>query len=495
VQTIKTLRNAAIEEYDFSPEATEKDIEALLCQLKELNPALVGISVKSAYFHVAKTITKAIRAKFQCPVIWGGPHPTIDPENCLRYVNMVCVGEGFDALLELSQQILQHKSYNNIRGIWYSDKGKILKTELRPQISDLDILPYASFDNRNKFYIDDGRRKKEKNCDYFGFSLTDEPFKIFHHTMTAFGCPMNCTYCINSLKCDKFRRRSVANVIDELSEAKEKNPYLKYVLFWDNIFTANKKWCLEFAEIYRKKIRLPFFAYVYPHASFIDREVLSTLRKANWHIVNMGIQSGSPKIRKQLYNRNESNEEILETARRLKELRFKPYYDFIKNNPLEGREELKEHLNLILSIPKPFVYQVFNMSFFPNYQLTKVFLRKGLISSEDIDGNEKHIGKSGTEWQEAFDSKKEYLGFLKIHEYYYLLCSLAQFEIFPNSVIKKIEERNLFFNKLKVLYWICRLIRFFDVYFRSSFYKDQLALFKLIPLKLKIRHKVFFRYK
>ncbi len=492
---VKTLKNEPIDTYDFSPETTGKDVEALLNQLRKLNPVLIGINVKSAHFQVAKLITASIRAKFKCPIIWGGPHPTIDPENCLKHVDMVCVGEGFDTLLELSQRILQHKSYNNIRNIWFNDEGEIIKNELRAQIDNLDILPYASYDNENKFYIDNGCLQQEKNYDQLGFSLTDDPLKSFHHTMTAFGCPMNCSYCINSFRCDKFRRRSVSNVIGELIEAKEKNPNLKFLFFWDNIFTVNKRWCLEFSEAYREKIHLPFFAYLYPHYNFIDKEGMFALRKAGWEIVNVGIQSGCPKIRRELYNRRESNEEILEAARRLNELRFKPRYDFIKNNPLEGTEELKETFNLVLRLPKPFVCQVFNLCFFPNYRLTKIFLEKNLISSKDIEGSDEKIGRSGTEFIERFDLKREYRGFLKMHEYYYLLCSLAQFEIFPNSVIKKIEEKRLFSNNLRILYLICRMVRFFDIYFRRSYYRRLLYRLKFIPLKLKIKYKVIFRYK
>lgn len=169
---------------------------------------------------------------------------------------MICVGEGFDALLELSQAILQDKPYKSIKNLWIKDGNKIIRNSTQPFLNNLDILPFASFDSKDKIYIDDGCLQPEKNIDYFGFGFTDDPLKTIHQTMASFGCPMKCSFCLNALDVDKFRRRSVSHVIKELVEAKQKNPYLKMVFFWDNIFQINKKWCLEFAEEYKKKINL-----------------------------------------------------------------------------------------------------------------------------------------------------------------------------------------------------------------------------------------------
>lgn len=492
----KTLKNDFVEMHDYHTEVTEDDINALLTQLNKLNPALIGISLQSTHFQIARRLTQAIRSKFKIPVIWGGSHPTIDPENCIKHTDMICVGEGFDAMLELSQAVLQGKPYNKIKNLWINENGKIIKNGFRPLLNNLD-LPFASFDSKNKFYIDDGQVQTNKNIDYFGFGFTDDPLKTVHQTMTSFGCPMHCSFCINALPYDKFRRRSVAHVINELVEVKQKNPYLKMVFFWDNIFQINKNWCFEFSEAYREKINLPFFSYSHP--LFMDMEILTALRKAGWSITVMGIQSGSRSLRQQLYNRNETNEQVLEAARRLNRLKkirsprqyFKIYYDYVKNNPLEGKKELKESLDLILKLPKGFVFQAFNLSFFPNYQITEHFLEKGYISENDVEGN---IATSASNWITTFNTKKEYHGFLRRHEYYYLLFSLAQFKIFPNFLIKKIEEKKLFVNNLRILYWIGRIVRFIDLNFRPSNYIWVWELVRMIPLKLKIKNRTLVRY-
>ena len=153
------------------------------------------------------------------------------------------------------------------------------------------------------------------------------------------------------------------------------------VFFWDNIFAVNKKWCLEFSEAYKEKIKLPF--YTYSHPLFSDTEIFTALRKAGWVITVMGIQSGSYELRKTLYDRSETNQKVLEATRKLNKLKsvkscrkyFRIYYDYVKNNPLEGKKHLTESLDLFLKFPKGFIFQAFNLSFFPNYPITKYFLK------------------------------------------------------------------------------------------------------------------------
>lgn len=493
-----TLKNDYVEMHDFHDPVTEEDIAVLLEQLDKLNPVLIGMGLKSTHLELGKTLTAKIKSRFQVPVVWGGVHPTIDPESCIKLTDIVCIGEGFDTLVELSKNIIHGRSYDTVRNLWINKNGRIIRNGSRLLINNLDMLPIASYTSENKTYIDNGRVQNDKNIDYFGFGLTDTPRKTFHQTMTAFGCPMKCSFCVNCLDYERFRRRSVQNVIDELVQAKEENENLKMVFFWDNIFAVNKKWCLEFSEEYSKKINLPFFTYSHPLCS--DVETYTALRKAGWAITVMGIQSGSYELRKTVYARGETNEKILEAVQKLNRLKsvkssrkyFRIYYDYVKNNPLEGEKDLTESLDLFLRFPKGFVFQAFNLSFFPNYPITNYFLEHNLISVKDIEGNAG--GTSASNWITTFDSKKEYGGFLRRHEYYYLLFSLSQFKTFPNSLIRLIERKRLFYNRLSVLYKFCRMVRMVELTARISNYYWLWELMSAIPLRLKIKYKTLVRY-
>ncbi len=271
------------------------------------------------------------------------------------------------------------------------------------------------------------------------------------------------------------------------------------VFFWDNILGVDKKWSFEFAELYKKEITLPFFAYSHP--LFVDREIMKALREAGWSITVMGIQSGCEELRKTFYARKETNEQVMEATKRLNELRkmksprryFRIYYDYVKNNPMEGKKDLSDSLDLFLKFPKGFIFQAFNLSFFPNYPITKYFLEHGMITEKNTEGN--IGGTSAANWISTFDSKREYRGFLRRHEYYYLLFSLTQYKIFPNLLIKFIENKKLFINRLKILYIICSIVRKFELIFRISNYYWLWEIITMIPVKMKIRKNTLIRYK
>lgn len=231
-----------------------------------------------------------------------------------------------------------------------------------------------------------------------------------------------------------------------------------------------------------------------------DLEVYKALREAGWAITVMGIQSGSFELRKKLYDRSETNDQILEATKKLNQLQsvgscrkyFRIYYDYVKNNPLEGEMHLTESLDLFLKFPKGFIYQAFNLSFFPNYTITKHFLENNYISEKDIEGNA--ACTSASNWISTFDSKKEYRGFLRRHEYYYLLFSLVQFKSFPNVLIRLIERKKLFFNRLVTLYRICKVVRVLELVLRPSNYYWLWEIWRMIPLRLKIKNKTLIRY-
>lgn len=492
----RTLKNDFMEMYDCHTETTQKEIEVLLAELERLGPSLIGLGVQSSQFPLACRVTRAIKKRFSVPVIWGGAHPTIDPERCIAETDLVCVGEGFEPLRQLSERIEEGRPYRDISNIWVNEGGAVTRNESRQLIDDLDLLPFANYDPEDKTYIDDGRMQPERNIDYFGYGFTDNPRKTIHQTMTSFGCLMNCSFCVNALTHERFRRRSVEHVLREIEEAARENPGLRMVFFWDNIFQVGKKWCLEFAEQYSKRVRIPFFAYSHP--LFMEQETLVALRKAGWSVTVMGLQSGSHSVRKRIYNRRETNAQILVAARRLDALRavkslhgvFRIYYDYVKNNVLETQGDLRESLDLILSLPKNFIFQAFNLSFFPNYLLTRVYLEKGFITENDIEGNST---ASGNDWITSFDKRREYRGFLRIHEYYYLLFSLAQFKLFPNTLVRWMERRGIFFGRLRSLHLLCRTVRFLDLYFRPSNYVWLFAILRMVSLRLKYRHGAFVR--
>ena len=62
---------------------------------------LIGISLMTHHHSVAVELTRRIKSFVSTPIIWGGIHPTVCPEECLETADFVCVGEAEKSIIEL----------------------------------------------------------------------------------------------------------------------------------------------------------------------------------------------------------------------------------------------------------------------------------------------------------------------------------------------------------------------------------------------------------
>ena len=132
--------------------------ERVLDQVAQLagDSGLIGISLTSNYYDSATHITQHLRRTISAPIIWWGIHPTVRPDECLEHADLICVGEGEDALLELVQKMAHGGDYTDVSNIWYKQNGKIVHTPLRPLPVDLDVYPYPDYDLNAEYVLHEG---------------------------------------------------------------------------------------------------------------------------------------------------------------------------------------------------------------------------------------------------------------------------------------------------------------------------------------------------
>lgn len=355
---------------------------------------IVGISLMTNYFERGIQITKALKENLRMPVIWGGIHPTIRPEESLIYADMVCVGEGEYAILELAEKMERGKSYHNIQNLWFKYNGNIIKNPPRPLIQDLDSLPFPDFDIKTHHILEEDKllpmdqsllRNALSRC------VTSSHMNLItYQTMATRGCPHSCSFCCNSNLKNMYsgqryvRRRSIDNIIKELLYVKEHFDFIQAVWFSDDsFFAASNEEIKEFSQIYKRKINLPFFCLGSP--STINEAKIEYLVEAGLRCIQMGIQTGSKRISKEVYNRNVSNEKVINTAQIINKYKSKimpPLYDFILESNYETEDDILETLKLILKLPRPYHLQLFTLIFYPGTELYVRAKRDGIIYDE-----------------------------------------------------------------------------------------------------------------
>jgi radical SAM superfamily enzyme YgiQ (UPF0313 family) len=254
--------------------------------------------------------------------VFGGPHPTFFPEMIHEAgVDGLCRGEGEEAMVDLVNGLagggadailgLDNWSFKqngngrhaNQPGVLRESVG-VISNPVRPYVEDLDSLP---FPDRALVYERNPLAARGK----------------IKHFLTGRGCPYNCTYCFNHAlseiyrgKGQRFRQRSVDNVIEEVVWVKNHYP-LEFVVFVDDTFVLSPSWLAEFAEKYPRRVGLPFFCNT--RANLVTSEQVCLLKEAGCYCVSMGIEAGNDRIRNGLLKRRMSSEQILEAARLIRE--------------------------------------------------------------------------------------------------------------------------------------------------------------------------------
>jgi radical SAM superfamily enzyme YgiQ (UPF0313 family) len=175
--------------------------------------------------------------------------------------------------------------------------------------------------------------------------------------------------------------RSPQNVINEILDLKKKYE-LKLVSFPDDSFTHDKKWLLEFCDLYKKQIRLPFICLA--RVENITDQVCRALKEANCTVIEMGVESGSEKIRKDVLNRHMSNEQIVNAFKLCKKYGIKTFSFNMVGIPYEKKEDMMKTIALNRII-QPEDVQVTIFQPYPGSELYKRTMEKGWISQKRVE--------------------------------------------------------------------------------------------------------------
>ncbi len=349
---------------------------------------LIGFSFMSQYFDRAAQLTEYLKNNISAPIIWGGIHPTYRPEQSLNFCDIVCIGEGERVIIDLVRKISSGEDYTMIDGCWFKTDGKITKNMTGAIVHNLDELPFVDYEISNHYVYD--RRSEEivrVDEDTMKKHFLRLPYFNYKHltayrTMTSRGCPHRCSYCASSAMM-QMRRRSVDNVIEELSFMIGRFDYIELISFFDDtFFAAPVEYFEEFRDKYKKRIGLPFHAQCSP--STITKNKMQIMVDAGLYSTEMGIQTGSEKTKK-MYRRKVSNARILDAASIINSYSHKmltPEYHVILDNPWEDKQDVLDTLNLLLAISGKFRLQISSLVFFPGTELNDKARSEGLLKDE-----------------------------------------------------------------------------------------------------------------
>jgi anaerobic magnesium-protoporphyrin IX monomethyl ester cyclase len=266
--------------FDFSLKSNGAKRDAF--EIVEFSPDLLGLSVMSNNYLSALTLARAVKSLTSAPIIMGGAHPSIFPEDVLKEecVDFVIRGEGEITFMDFLKHYQGTKVYENIQGLSYKMNNQIIHNTARPFVKNIDDLP---FPERKLF----GR--------YLLRSIRNKPMATL---VTSRGCPFSCTFCYKDLFGRQYRYRSPENILEEL-ELLIRDHSTHSIYFVDDLFNLRRERTKKLCHLILQK-QLHIEWQCLSRVDTIDADLLQLMKKAGCEKIHYGVETGDSLILKKI---------------------------------------------------------------------------------------------------------------------------------------------------------------------------------------------------
>lgn len=278
--------------------------------INDFQPRLICFTAVSTEYNFIKDITKYIKKKFpDVYLLIGGPHVSLNPEGVLENFDALCIGEGEYPTLELVLQLENNIMPSGINNLWIKQGSMVEKNPVRPFLQELDTLPFPDREMWSEWI--------------------DEVPQARLSILLGRGCPFECTYCCNhALKKvasgNYTRYRSPDNILNEIREIVGRYPDKKELYLEVESIGIDKKWVLGLCEKLEyfnrfQKYPVSFGANIRIAPNMDLRSIFAAFKKSNFRFINIGLESGSERIRDEVLNRHYANRDVIEAVRLARE--------------------------------------------------------------------------------------------------------------------------------------------------------------------------------
>ncbi|OGO01334.1 MAG: hypothetical protein A2Y59_03370 [Chloroflexi bacterium RBG_13_52_14] len=296
------------------------------------NPLAVGISYLTPHKCAVERIAATIRdINPDIKIIVGSSHPTFCPEEVMENPNVdfIIRGEGEIPLLNLVREIKKDSpKWGTVPGIYYRDRnGQVHHNAGVDMFSNLDELPFVA-------------RDLVLNCDYNTYRV--------HCISTTRGCPYTCSFCADKrFWGGKVRRRSVDNVVKEMSLLKEKYK-IDSLDFVDGTFTYDKEYLRTFCKaITNHKLNIKWRCTA--RYDTLNEDLLLLMKQSNCSGLYFGLESGSERVLKSI-DKKITVKDIMKVSEIVFNSGIPSVTSIVLGLPGETKEDIEETLKLMRKV-------------------------------------------------------------------------------------------------------------------------------------------------
>jgi anaerobic magnesium-protoporphyrin IX monomethyl ester cyclase len=278
-------------------------------------------------------------AGLELPIIWGGYHPSILPEQTSRnrFVDAVVRGQGELTMLELAGRLGEGEDFSDIEGITFTRDGETVTNPDRKiaDINDFPRLPYEKLKQPERYL----------NNMHVGSRVINY--------VSSQGCPARCQFCAEPLV---YRRRWKAYTPDRVIadlEFLESFLGVNGIMYFDSTYFVNEKRAREISELMvAKQMKFGWAANARaPQLGKFSDETFDVLKQSGLWAFLVGAESGS-ETQLNTMQKDIGPEDILEAARVATRHGIKISYSFIVGFPGETKKEIEETWRVMEEVSK-----------------------------------------------------------------------------------------------------------------------------------------------
>lgn len=273
--------------------------------LRSFRPDMVCFTAIATQYDFIKGIAKYIKQRYpNVYLLIGGAHVSLNPQEAIADdFDALCIGEGEYPTLELVAQLAAGRIPAAIPNLWIKHNSGIERNPPREFIAELDNLPFPDRKMWLKFI---GSRSR------------------FSQVLLSRGCNFECSYCCNhrlsKLSAGKYLRwRHPENIIAEIRKILKDFPTVRHIFLESEHIASNQDWCIKLCSCLSQlnaklKHPLTFASNLRIQPGFDPENVFSALKKCNFAHVNIGLESGSERIRKEILKRDYANRDLIKAV-------------------------------------------------------------------------------------------------------------------------------------------------------------------------------------
>jgi len=311
-------------------------------KLRELSPRalLVGISamtgVQIAWGLKAAALVRS--AAPETPIVWGGIHPTLLPQQTAAHplVDIVVRGEGETTLPRLAQTIREGGDLREVPGLTLVRSGEVQATPAPPLMTDMDEALAPDYEAIN---VED--------------YVTTQTLGLRDLAITTSrGCPNGCRYCYNlPFNQRRWRGQSAAAVVEHVKTLVTRFG-LQGILIKDDNFYADRRRVEDIAEgLQREKLQVTIRGEC--RADYISRRwdepFFKFLYDAGFREMTVGAESGDDRTLAHL-GKDLTVADIREANQRLRRAAIAVKFTFMTGFPSEDLSAIRRTIALMLEL-------------------------------------------------------------------------------------------------------------------------------------------------